>query len=273
MLGPLARYPCLLLCLLGVLDATRAAAAEVVFVEDFEAYAPGPLTEGAPGAVNRVWFTFDYAGRRGELVSGIRLEDGAGTDGSKALKLFAGLTSPSRGPFYVGVRRVLTADLGGMALDRLRLTADARVEIRDHRAGRLLALPQEFTFALRLESLRKHRFRGIRQFNCAGSGFFAPAGGLLSRAISGHRLEYGELRIAPGPAQYQIVLVVSSCFVGSRFLEGSVDLEISIDNVRLEIVEEESGAPRGATTAVGGAPPRCGLSWWPGNTVVHCQPY
>ena len=68
-------------------------------------------------------------------------------------------------------------------------------------------------------------------------GAFQPIGGLLSEAISGRQLDYGELNLAEGPAEYQIVLVLSSCCIGPIYRNGSWNIDIFLDDVRLELLD------------------------------------
>ena len=119
----------------------------------------------------------------------------------------------------------------------MNFTAQARAEVTNTKTGRRVTLPEEFVFSWRLESVRRKRGRGVRQFDATAMGAFQPIGGPLSEAISGRRLDYGELNLAEGPAEYQIVLVISSCCIGPIYRNGSWDIDIFLDDVRLELLD------------------------------------
>ncbi len=209
----------------------------VLFHEDFESYEPGIVEPGGDAAINDHWFTFRTEhGKSKKFIPEVQLVDGAGVDGSRGLRLYAGLRKLTTSSFFLGVRHKFTADLGGADLERLRFTAQARAEVRDVRTGRTMVLPEEFIFAWRLESFRKLRSRGLRQFNATAMGAFDTIGGPLSDALSGRKLDYSELNLVEGLSEYQIVLVLSSCCIGPIYRSGFYDIEIYLDNILLELL-------------------------------------
>ena len=213
----------------------------VLFHEDFELYETGIIEPGGDASVNAHWFTFRTEHRKSKkFIPEVHLEDGAGVDGSKGLRLYAGLRQLTTSSFFLGVRHKFTADLGGVDLSRLQFTAEARAEVRDTRTGRNMILPEEFFFAWRLESVKKKaRGRGVRQFNATAMGAFDTIGGPLSEAVSGRKLDYSELHFVEGVAEYQIVLVLSSCCIGPIYRSGSYDIEIYLDEITLKLAPAE----------------------------------
>jgi len=225
--------------------ATAPEAGVVLFHEDFESYEPGIVEPGGDAPINADWFSFRTDHRKSNrFIPEVQLLDGAGVDGSKGLRLYAGLRKLTTSSFFLGVRHVFTADLTGADLERLQFTAQARAEVRDVRSGRTMILPEEFIFAWRLESVKKKaRGRGVRQFNATAMGAFDTIGGPLSEALSGRKLDYSELHIAEGPSEYQIVLVLSSCCIGPIYRSGSYDIEIFLDEIALELAPSAEAVP------------------------------
>ena len=217
----------------------------VLFHEDFESYEPGILEPGGDAAVNDRWFTFRTDHRKSrKFIPEVQLLDGVGVNGSKGLRLYAGLRKLTTSSFFLGVRHKFTADLGGADLSRLQFTAEARAEVRDVRTGRTMILPEEFIFAWRLESVKKAaRGRGVRQFDATAMGAFGTIGGPLSEALSGRKLDYSELHVAEGESEYQIVLVLSSCCIGPIYRSGSYDIEIYLDEIALKLTPPAEAAP------------------------------
>ncbi len=212
--------------------------AKLLYHEDFESYEPAVLETGADGEINGAWFTFRTDIRKTDrFIPEVRLMDGIGVHGSRGLRLHAGLRKLTTSSFFLGVRHLFTADLTGADLDRLRLTAQVRAEVRDLGTGRTMVLPEEFYFGWRIESVRRKRGRGVRQFDATAMGAYRPIGGILSAATSGRELDYGELNLAEGSADYQIVLVLSSCCIGPIYRYGAWDLDLFLDEIRLELLD------------------------------------
>lgn len=219
---------------------------EVVLEDDFESYGAGQISKGAPGEANKYWHIFHGTGKHSSHLPDSAIVAGGGFENSTGLRLSNGVRSDTKGFFYTGVRREFTADLRRVDRGRLKLTCKARVMVRDHFTGKRKPRnipPPEFVFAFRLESIREHHVRGMRQFTVLGTGSYNEIGGLLSDATPGGALNYRELRVADGNARYQVVVVITSSYLDSRHLRGNHDLEIFIDDLRLEIVEEEEPVP------------------------------
>jgi hypothetical protein len=260
---------CLILALTGPVCSSDGNGVQLLFHEDFESYQPGILEPGGDADINERWYTFRTEYRKSKKFSPeVQLLEGAGVDGSRGLRLFAGLRKLTTGSFFLGVRHKFTADLGGVELERLRFTAQARAEVRDVRSGRTMILPEEFIFAWRLESTTKARGRGMRQFNATAMGAFDIIGGPLSQALSGRKLDYSELRLAEGSAEYQIVLVLSSCCIGPVYRNGSYDIEIYLDDIRLELTPPDGIVPDHELLDTRFSPDDC-RSGWPNSGATH----
>ena len=254
----------------GPAAASGRSAAQVLFHEDFESYEPGIVEPGGEADVNDHWYSFrtDH-GNSKKFIPEVRLVDGAGVDGSRGLRLYAGLRKLTTSSFFLGVRHQFTADLGGAELERLRLTAQARAEVRDTRTGRTMILPEEFLFAWRLESVQNGaKGRGVRQFNATAMGAFDTIGGPLSEALSGRKLDYSELHLADGASEYQVVLVLSSCCIGPIYRNGSYDIEIYLDEITLELAPPEETAPAHEPRDTRFNPDGC-RSGWPNARALY----
>jgi len=236
---------CTAVILAAAVSFCALADTEVVLEDDFEAYNPGEIRNGAEGEANEYWHIFHGTGKHSTHYPDSAIVATGGVENSTGMRLAIGVRSETKGFFYAGVRRAFTADLKKVDRGRLKLTCQARVVVRDlgtSRRKRKKIPPPEFFFALRLESIRKHHVRGVRQFTVLGTGSYNEIGGLLTEATPGGALNYKELRIADGPARYQVVIVITSSYLDSRHLRGVHDLEIFIDDIRLEIVEDEEAA-------------------------------
>ena len=97
--------------------STPMYGSELFFHENFESYKPGLLEPGAGGGINDAWHTFRTDIQNSErFIPEVRLMDRAGLDGSRGLRLSIGLRKLTTRSFFLGVRHIFTADLGGIDL-------------------------------------------------------------------------------------------------------------------------------------------------------------
>jgi hypothetical protein len=97
---------------------------------------------------------------------------------------------------------------------------------------------------------------------------FDTIGGPLSEAVSGRKLDYSELYLAEGVAEYQIVLVLSSCCIGPIYRNGSYDIEIYLDEISLNLMPAEVAAPDREPRDTRFSSDGC-RSGWPNAGVQH----
>lgn len=216
-----------------------AVAGEVFLEEDFEAFEPGPVILHGEGDVNRSWYIFDSVSRNpGFAASAEVVPDPDGGEGL-SMRIKAEVRPETDGAFWVGVRRPLKLDLEGLDPSRLRLTARTRVKVRQYDLRDEVILPQQVSYALRLESIKKYRPRGARQFDLLGTSHFVEIGGPLTEAAPGGSIGHFDLRFYQGMGPYQVVFVLSSCCIDPLFQHGNYDVEVYIDDVKLSVVDPE----------------------------------
>ena len=214
----------------------QAADPRIIFEDSFDDWATGPVKAGGEGAVNAHWFLFSSVKEGSSFQGSAAVEEDP--QGGRALVLRAAVSPIREARFFIGLRRVITADLAGVDLEHIKLTARTRMSVQgEHR--RYVMLPQEFRYNLQIESLHKRRSRGVRQFELLGGEDWSEAGGRLSEAISGRRREARDISIHDEAGRYQVVLVLTSCCGSLPTTRKDYQLELWLDDLKLEVIDDE----------------------------------
>jgi len=214
------------------------SAKDIVF-ENFNKYTFGSIQDGGNSSAVDPWFAFGNtaAVSEGAYHPVVEISPRGGYGGSQCLHISAGILPETKSFFFVGGRYTFDANLAGLDLKNFKLTADVRVEVTDRDTNDKYIPPNDFYYELHLESFGSEHSTGMRSFKILGSTQYETVGGIITKGVAGRGNKTTDFIITEGLAKYQIVILITSNFIGFPFEGGNYSLDVYVDNLKLQTVE------------------------------------